>query len=94
MDKGKSICLLRFSIVLGKAIEPWKGQVATFRVENNSFNELLGMDGEPIEFEWKKFTGFTALEILHRIQCDTENSHIEPEQFSDRILFLCPYSLT
>ena len=49
-----------------EAIEPWKGQVATFRVENNSFNELLGMDGEPIEFEWKLFTGFTALEILQK----------------------------
>ena len=67
----------------GEAIEPWKGQVATFRVENNSFNELLRLDGEPIEFEWKNFTGFTALEILHRIQCDMQGAHIEPEEFSN-----------
>ena len=61
----------------GEAIEPWKGQVATFRVENNSCNELLGMDGEPIEFEWKNFPRFTALDILHKIQCDLEISRID-----------------
>ena len=67
----------------GEAIEPWKGQVATFRVENNSFNELLGMDGVPIEFEWKNFPRFTALQIRHKIQSDMQGAHIEPEEFSN-----------
>ena len=74
-----------------EAIEPWKGQVATFRVEN-SFSELLGLDGEPIEFEWTIFPGFTALQILHKFQSDLQGAHIEPEEFSDRIIFMSMFN--
>ena len=45
------------------------------------FYWALGMDGEPIEFEWTLFPGFTELQILHTIQCDLERSHIKPEKF-------------
>ena len=34
-----------------EAMKRWTGQVAEFQMEN-SFGELLGLDGEPIEFEW------------------------------------------
>ena len=34
-----------------EANRKWQGQAAEFRMEN-SFGELLGQDGEPIEFEW------------------------------------------
>ena len=74
-----------------EAIEQWKGHVATFQVEN-SFSELLGLDGEPIEFEWTIFPGFTAFEILHKIQSDLEGAHIEPEEFSDRITFMSMFN--
>ena len=30
---------------------------------------------------------FTALQILYKIQSDLEGEHIEPEEFSDRIIF-------
>ena len=50
------------------------------------------MDGEPIEFEWKNFPGFTGLEILHRIQYDLKNLRIESEQFRNRILFMSMFN--
>ena len=75
----------------GEAIEQCKGQVATFQVDN-SFSELLGLDGEPIEFEWRIYPGFTALQILHKIQNDLEGAHIEPEEFSDRIIFMSMFN--
>ena len=55
---------------------------------NNGKAKWQLMSGEPIEFEWTNFPGFSALQLLHRIQYDLENSHIEPEQFSDRFLFM------
>ena len=77
----------------GQAIGQRKGQVATFRVENNSFNEILELDGEPIELEWKKFQDsqhwrfFIEFNAIWRIPTlNRNNSAIES--------FLCPYSLT
>ena len=33
------------------AIDRWEGQVEEFKM-SASYKELLGIDGEPIEFEW------------------------------------------
>ena len=60
-----------------EAVEQWKGQVTTFRMENSS-SEPSGLHGEPIVFEWKILPGFTALQILHKIQSDLEGSTHRP----------------
>ena len=65
----------------------WTGQVAEFQMEN-SLGELLGLHGEPIEFEWNIFAGFTALQILHKIPSDLAEADIKSEEFSDRIIFM------
>ena len=52
-----------------------------------SFRELQGLDGDPIDFEWKIFPGAKALDILHKIQADLQGKNITPEKFSDRIIF-------
>ena len=44
------------------AIERWEGQVSA------SHKELTGIYGEPIEFEWNIFSGFTSLQILQEIR--------------------------
>ena len=54
----------------------------------HALRELQGLDGEPIDFEWKNFPGGTALELLHKIQADLEGKHVTPENFSDRIIFM------
>ena len=73
------------------AIRRWKDQVSTLQM-CNTFRELQGLDGEPIEFEWTIFTGSSALQLLHTIQKDLEGKRIDAEEFSDRIMFMSMFN--
>ena len=53
-----------------------------------SYKELPGIDGEPLEFEWNILTGFSSLQILQNIQHDLRERNVEPEKFTDRIIFM------
>ena len=64
------------------AIKRWEEQVSTLEMYH-TFRELQGIDGEPIDFEWKNFPGATTLDILLIIQKDLEGKRITPENFSD-----------
>ena len=57
-------------------------------LETRYLNELDRIDGEPIEFEWKKFPGFTTLGILTEISKMMAELKCEPEQFQGRIIFM------
>ena len=48
------------------ASRKWNDQVSTLKMRP-TFRELQGLDGEPIDFEWKIFPGATALDLLHKI---------------------------
>ena len=48
----------------------------------------MGIDGEAIEVEWKHFAGFSSLSILAEFQQDLEKRKIQPEEFTDRIIFM------
>ena len=65
----------------------WEGQVEEFKM-SPSYKELLGIDGESIEFEWNIFPGFSSLQILQEIQSDVRKRNVEPEQFTDRNIFM------
>ena len=69
------------------AIKRWNDQVSTLKM-CHAFRELEGLDGEPIDFEWKIFTGSAALDVLHEIQADLQGKHVMAEDFSDRIIFM------
>ena len=69
------------------AIREWDHQVSTFKMYH-TFRELQGLDGAPINFEWKVFPGATALDLLHKIQADVEGKHI----VSDRIIFMSMFN--
>ena len=73
------------------AIERWTDQVSTLKM-CHAFRELQGLDGEPIDFEWKIFLGPTALDILHETQADLVGKHVTPENFSDRIIFMSMFN--
>ena len=55
------------------AIRRWKDQVSTLKM-CSIFGRLQGLDGEPIEFEWRISLGFSALKLLHTIQTDLEGA--------------------
>ena len=42
------------------ATERWKSQVEDLK-KHSSYQDAVGLDGEPIEFEWKLFPGFSSL---------------------------------
>ena len=97
VGESKSDCLFRWCFVLGKISRSFRskskmeGQVTEFRL-STSYGELLGIDAEPIEFEWNIFPGFTSWQIVQKIQNDLQERNIEPEQFGDRIIFMSVFN--
>ena len=70
-EKAKVLVYSDSSLCLGKmyenkdAIKRWWGQVEEFNM-SPSYKELLGIDGEVIEFEWDIFLGFSTLQIFQK----------------------------
>ena len=54
--------------------------------------KLLGIDGEPIDFEWIISQDLHHLEILQKIQNDLQDHNIDPEDSEDRIIFKSMFS--
>ena len=50
------------------------------------YRELVGIDGEPVEFEWTIFPGPSSQQSLQENQTTMED-RIHPEQFEDRTIF-------
>ena len=73
------------------AIRRWSGQVSTLKI-CPSFRELQGLDGDPIDFEWKIFPRAKAFDILHKFKVDVQGKNIRPEKFSDRIIFMSMFN--
>ena len=73
------------------AIKKWNDRVSTLKM-CHTFRELQGLDGEPIDFEWKIFPGATVLDTLQKIQADLQGKHITPANFSDRIILMSMFN--
>ena len=73
------------------ATERWKGQVEDLK-KYSSYPDAVGLYGEPIEFEWKMFPGFSSLSLLREIQHDLVTKNIMPEDFKDRIIFMSTFN--
>ena len=56
------------------------------------YQDSIGIDGEPIEFEWKNFSIFSSLSILEKIQGDSETRRIQPEEFTDRTISMSMFN--
>ena len=69
------------------ATERWKGQVENLK-KYSSYQEAVGFDGEPIEFAWTVFPGFSSTSLLQEIQKDLARKNIQPEESKDRIIFM------
>ena len=55
---------------------------------NTFLKDVDRLDGEPMEFEWKKFHVSLHCGILDEIQKMMTKSKCEPEQFKGRIIFM------
>ena len=67
--------------------EAWKNRIAGVKAEN-SYRDYDGINGEPTEFEWNIFPGFTTLQLCGKINDLLSDLGETPETFTGRILFL------
>ena len=49
------------------------------------------IDGEPMEFEWNMYPGFTTLQLVDKVQ-DFKNKMGDPSQFQGRIIFMSMFN--
>ena len=68
-------------------VRAWREKVNWF-MELRPFRKMDRIDGEPMEFEWKIFPRFTALEILAEIQKMMTDIKCEPEHCQRKIIFM------
>ena len=68
-------------------IEAWTNKIKWY-LETRYLRNLNRIDGEPMEFEWKIFQGFTTLGVLEEIQKMMTELQCEHEQFKGRIIFM------
>ena len=60
-------------LCLGKVIQnptsntAWERQLDWF-TDSSQYKTLETIDGEPMEFEWNIFQGFTTLQLCHKVQ--------------------------
>ena len=64
-SKHKSLCLLRFCVVPRE--DPSASRFQRSLESEKSYRDHDGINGEPTEFEWNIFTGFTTLQLCGKI---------------------------
>ena len=79
-------------LCLGKVLQhpecnqAWKDRVAGARAERD-YSDFDDIKGEPAEFEWNIFPGFTTLQLCDKINDLLSSLGQTPEKFTGRILF-------
>ena len=69
----------------------WEDKLMWFRV-SSEYRALDTIDGEPMEFEWNIFRGFTTLQLCNKVQEFLSKMSIEPEDFTGRIIFMSMFN--
>ena len=70
-----------------KSNEAWKDRIGWIKTDE-SCRDSDGIDGEPSEFEWNIFQGFTMLQLCGKVTDLLSRLGETPETFTGRILFL------
>ena len=69
----------------------WEDKLMWFR-SSPEYRALNTIDGEPMEFEWHIFPGFTTLQLCNKVQEFLSNLCIKPEDFTGRIIFMSMFN--
>ena len=59
---------------------------------SSEYRALDTIDGEPMDFEWNIFPGFTTLQLCNKAQEFLSKMSIEPQDFSGRIIFMSTFN--
>ena len=71
--------------------EAWKKRIEWI-INEKSYRDHDGINGEPTEFEWNIFPGFTTLQLCGKVTDLLSSSGEEPETFTGRILFMSMFN--
>ena len=71
--------------------EAWKNRIAGVK-SVRSYRDYDGINGEPTEFEWNIFPGFTTLQLCGKINDLLSDLGQTPETFTGRILFMSMFN--
>ena len=71
--------------------EAWKNRVAGIQSEK-SYRDYDAINGEPTEFEWNIFPGFTTLQLCDKINDLLSDLGQTPATFTGRILFMSMFN--
>ena len=71
--------------------EAWKKRIAGITTDQ-SYRDYFGINGEPTEFEWNIFPGFTTLQLCGKINDLLSDLGQTPETFTGRILFMSVFN--
>ena len=74
-----------------KSNTAWEERLAWFK-SSQEYRNLDRIDGEPMEFEWKNFPGFTTLQLSHKVQDLLLRLGETPENFTGRIIFMSMFN--
>ena len=71
--------------------EAWKNRVAGIQ-SGKSHRDYDAVNGEPTEFEWNIFPGFTTLQLCGKVTDLLSDLGQTPETFTGRILFMSMFN--
>ena len=69
----------------------WEDRLTWFK-SSPEYRALDRIDGEPMEFEWNIFPGFTTLQLSHKVQELLLRLSVTPEKFTGRIVFMSMFN--
>ena len=64
----------------------------TWFKSSSQYRTLDTLDGEPMEFEWNIFPGFTTLQLCYKVQEFLSKMSVQPEDFTGRIIFMSMFN--
>ena len=65
----------------------WEDKLTWFK-SSPEYRALDKIDGEPMEFKWNIFPGFTTLQLVREVQELLSRLSVEPENFTGRTIFM------
>ena len=69
----------------------WEDRLTWFK-SSPECRVLDRIDGEPMEFEWNIFPGFTTLQLCHKVQELLSRLGVTPVKFTVRIIFMSMFN--
>ena len=69
----------------------WEDKLTWFK-SSSQYRALDRIDGEPMEFEWNIFPGFTTLQLCNKVQELLSRLSVAPEKITGRIIFMSMFN--